>query len=477
MRRVFAILLMMTSFVCARAQRVDGVVIERYTMERSGDSLHIDIRFNTSALEVKNREVAVITPTIVKGDESVALRSCGIYGRMRDIYYQRNEDLAPTTDADMVYRKSRVPGVVDYSITLPYTEWMENSSLVVCHKGYGCCGSEVWSDAETLVSQFPRVLYTPELIYLRPEVEVVKTRSLQGSAYIDFRVSCTEIDPAYHNNSYELKKITGTIDSVKMDSDITIRSLAIKGFASPESPYDNNTRLAKGRTEALKLYVENMYHFGEGFIATSYEPENWEGLKAYVEASSINHKAEILEAIRSNREPDNKEWFIKQSWPEEYRLLLRDCYPMLRRSDYLIEYDIRSYTQPEEIEQVMLTAPQKLSLEEFYLLAKTYEEGSEAFNEVWETAIRMYPNDEVANLNAANTAMMKGDFERAERYLQRAGDGVEVIYARGVLEVLRENFDAARPLLETAEKMGVQQARDILENMGNRWRVTSEDNK
>lgn len=125
----------------------------------------------------------------------------------------------------------------------------------------------------------------------------------------------------------------------------------------------------------------------------------------------------------------------------------------------------------------MLTAPQKLSLEEFYLLAKTYEEGSEAFNEVWETAIRMYPNDEVANLNAANTAMMKGDFERAERYLQRAGDGVEVIYARGVLEVLRENFDAARPLLETAEKMGVQQARDILENMGNRWRVTSENNK
>lgn len=478
MRRVFAFTIMaIAAFVCARAHGADGVTIERYSMERIGDSLRIDIRFNTSTLKVKNREVAVITPAIVKGNERVMLRSCGIYSRMRDIYYNRNEHLAPTSSEDMRYRERRVPDFIDYKISLAYTDWMENSSLVVCRNGYGCCGIELWSSAETLVEQFPRVLFAPKMKYLRPQVEVVKTRTLQGSAYIDFPVGRTEIYPDYHNNTHELHKITGTIDSVKNDRDITIRSLSIKGFASPESPYANNTRLAKGRTEALKAYVENMYHFGQGFISTSYEPENWEGLEAYVEASNLPHKSEILAAIRSKREPDNKEWFIKKNWREDYLVLLDNCYPKLRRSDYRIEYDIRSYTQPQEIEKVMFSAPQKLSLEEFYILAQSYPSGGELFNEVWEVAIRMYPNDAVANLNAANTAILKGDYARAERYLELAGECAEAVYARGVLEALRERYDVARPLLEKAEKMGIEEAREVREKMGNRWIVTSEDKK
>jgi tetratricopeptide (TPR) repeat protein len=476
MRKVFAIIVMAAAtLVCTRAKSVDGVTIERYKMERSGDSLRIDIRLNTAELNIKSRQVAVITPAIVKNNERVELRSCGIYSRMRDIYYTRNEHLAPTKESDMRYRKRRVPEFIDYSLNLPYTDWMDHSSLVLCHKGYGCCGAELWNEADTLVEQFPRDIYTPQMLYLRPKVEVVKTRALRGTAYIDFPVSRMEIYPTYHNNAYELNKIIGTIDSVKNDKDITIKHLAIKGFASPESPYTNNARLARGRTESLKQYVEQMYHFGEGFIETSFEPENWAGLEAYVAQSNLEHKAEILAAIRSEREPDNKEWFIKKNWPKDYRFLLENCYPMLRRSDYRIEYEIRNYTTPAEIEKVIFTAPQKLSLEEFYILAESYEPGSDLFNEVWEIAIRMYPNDGTANLNAANTAILKGDFERAESYLERASDCAEAIYARGVLEAMRENYNAARPLLEKAEKMGITKAREVIENMGNRWVVTSDD--
>ena len=67
----------------------------------------------------------------------------------------------------------------------------------------------------------------------------------------------------------------------------------------------------------------------------------------------------------------------------------------------------------------MQTQPQKLSLNEFYLVAQTYEPGSVEFNDVFETAVRMYPNDEIANLNAANSAMQRKDVENAKRYLQK----------------------------------------------------------
>ena len=120
----------------------------------------------------------------------------------------------------------------------------------------------------------------------------------------------------------------------------------------------------------------------------------------------------------------------------------------------------------------MNTAPQKLSLDEFYLLAQTYDEGSEELDELFEIAVRMYPNDEVANLNAANSAMSKGDYERALRYLERAGDGAEVQYARGALEVLREDYQAAMPYLEEAKRMGIAEAETTINAIQDYWKVS-----
>jgi tetratricopeptide (TPR) repeat protein len=323
----------------------------------------------------------------------------------------------------------------------------------------------------SLVNEFPIKPYYPELIYLRPEHEAVKTRQISGSAFVDFPVSKIAIYPTYRNNTVELAKITGTIDSVKSDKDVTIKSIFIKGFASPESPYSNNTYLAKGRTESLKKYVEGLYHFGDDFIKTDYEPEDWAGLEEYVVASSLPHKNEILKVIRSDKDPDVKEWLIKSTWKDEYRHLLDKCYPALRHSDYTIEYEIRSYSNPEEIEQILNTAPQNLSLEEFYILAQTYEAGSKELDELWEVAVRMYPNDEIANFNAANSAIGKGDYERAERYLDKAGERAEVNYTRGCIEVLKENYDASLPHLRKALEGGIEAAAPVIEAAENHWRV------
>jgi hypothetical protein len=183
-----------------------------------------------------------------------------------------------------------------------------------------------------------------------------------------------------------------------------------------------------------------------------------------------------LAAIRSNREPDNKEWFIKSRWREDYRFLLQNCYPALRHPDYVIEYEIRSYSNPADIERILHTAPQNLSLEEFYILAQTYEPGSEKFNELFETAVRMYPNDAVANLNAANSAILKGDFRAAGRYLDKAGDMAEAIYTRGAMEVYMEHPVEAKFYFEEAKRRGVLQAETALAEIAiNRNIVTTKN--
>ncbi|MBQ8838581.1 MAG: hypothetical protein IJ005_04605, partial [Bacteroidales bacterium] len=285
-----------------------------------------------------------------------------------------------------------------------------------------------------------------------------------GSAFIDFVVSTTDIRPDYRENRRELRKILGTIDSLKADADISMDTIYIKGFASPESPYDNNTRLAKGRTKALKDYVTRLYSFDENFIITSYEPEDWEGLRRFVEASEISNRQEILEIISCNLEPDPKEWRLKSRYPEEYEYLKEFCYPALRHSDYKIIYKIRTFTDMEELKKVFKEAPGKLSLKEFYNLSSAYEPGTEKFNSIFETAALVYPDSETANLNAANAAMSIGEMDRAERYLKKAGQTPQADYARGVFEAMTQDYvKAQKTFAKAAAEAMADDMKDIAE--------------
>lgn len=456
---VTAILTVFASF----AQTTEEVAVKDFTLELKEDGhLNLDIDVDLTHLGIKPTQVVVLTPCIINEADTFKFKSIGVYSRNRRIFYQRNMEMKPTGTGDINLKASEARDVINYNDSTFFMDWMDGSKLEFVRTDFRCCGQSALVDRTELVGRFPLEPYFPELIYLRPHHETVKVRSISGSAFIDFPVSKTVINPTYRNNTAELAKIIGTIDSVKNDQDITIKSIFIKGFASPESPYNNNTRLAKGRTEALKEYVESLYHFGEGFIKTAFEPEDWAGLERYVMASSLPHREEILEAIRSDREPDNKEWFIKSRWKEDYRYLLEHCYPALRHSDYTIEYEIRSYASPAEIEKVLHTAPQNLSLEEFYILAQTYEPGSEKFNDLFETAVRMYPGDPVANLNAANSAILRADYRNALRFLEKAGDLPEAIYARGALETYMDNLAEAKPYFEKAKALGVPQAENAL---------------
>ena len=76
----------------------------------------------------------------------------------------------------------------------------------------------------------------------------------------------TEIHENYRRNPTELQKILNTIDAVKNDVDTRIISVSIKGYASPESPYSNNERLAMGRTKTLKEYVRKQYDFADSLF-------------------------------------------------------------------------------------------------------------------------------------------------------------------------------------------------------------------
>lgn len=442
----------------------DGSVsVDGLQMERDGSQLAVRMDVRLDSLDVEANRAVLVTPVLRQGTDSLELHSIGVYGRRRYFYYVRNGESMLSGPQEQTFRSKDMPGSVGYEQRVDYSDWMNGAELVLRRQDYGCCGSLLDQQWSTLSRYKEAVAYVPAFVYVQPQVETVKARALDRSAYVDFPVSKTDIRSDYRDNRRELDKILATIDSVKADADITLTSLTIKGFASPEGSYANNERLARERTEALRTYVSGLYHFPDTFIQTSYEPENWEGLRRYVEQSSLEHREGILRLIADDSlKPDAKERKIRTDYPADYANLLRVCYPGLRRSDYRIAYTIRSYTDVQEILRVFREKPQKLSLQEFYMAAQTMEPGSAEFNEVFETAVRMYPSDPVANLNAANTAMRKGDLPAAARYLEKAGDSPQAIYARGAYAVLTEDYATARTLMEQAKAQGVTEAEDVL---------------
>lgn len=441
---------------------VDGVSVGDLKMERNGGYMVVDMTLDLKALDVDGNRAVLLTPRLVNGNDSLDLQSVGVYGRRRYYFYVRNGESMLAED-ERSFKASERPDDIAYHCIAPYAEWMNGAKLSLHRSDYGCCNT-LLAEQDGVLGRHVEAFF-PELVYVRPQAETVKSRSLEGSAFIDFPVDKTVIYPDYRRNTAELGKIQATIDSVRNDRDVTITQVWLKGYASPESPYTHNTELAIGRTEALKKYIQQLYKFEEGIIATDYEPEDWAGLRRYVEQTNLDHRTEILALIDSDMDPDAKETKIKRSYPEEYRFLLQNCYPALRHTDYRIAYVIRSYSDVEEIKRLMRTQPQKLSLNEFYLAAQEYEPGTDEFTEVFETAVRMFPDDTVANLNAANAAMRRGDNTGAARYLERAGDSPEAVYARGSLAVRMKDYETARKYLNEAKALGLEQAGITLEEL------------
>lgn len=440
-----------------------GVSIKNFNMEHEGKYLSVKMKLELNKLDVDVNRAVLLTPRLVNGTDSLDLPSVGIYGRRRYFYYVRNGIGSISGEHETVYRASGKPDSVAYNNLAEYKGWMDGATLKFHRSDWGCC-HEILAEYEGIIGRHHEAFF-PELVFVQPKAEIMKSRSLSGSAYIDFPVDQIVIYPDYRRNTVELGKIQATIDSVRYDKDVTITSVWLKGFASPESPYKHNTELAIGRTAALKKHIGQLYHFADSIIRTDYEPEDWAGLRRYVEQSNINHRKEILSLIDSDMEPDAKEAKIKRTYPNEYRFMLQNFYPALRHTDYRIDYNIRTFNEVDEIKRIMAEQPQKLSQNEFYLVAGMYEPGTDEFTDVFETAVRMFPNDEIANLNAANAAIRRDDFGKARRYLDKAGDSAEAVYARGALAVREKDYDTARRYLETARDMGLEKAATTLNEL------------
>ena len=440
----------------------NSIVVENKKVEQTGHNLVVDLTLNMDSLHLRSNQRLVFTPMVCSKDgQQKLMPQIVVNGRKQDISYRRYAHKDFPDDGQTVRRKNGTEQSYDYNAVVPYEDWMKNADVVIAEDLCGC--GDIEEQSQTVVHR----LRTPFMAYLRPQAEAQKARSEQGRAFIDFPVDKTTLYPDYRNNPRELDKIVGTINLVKEDKNVSITGVEIHGYASPEAPYNYNARLAEGRAKTLTDHVKRLVNLSDNIFKVTSTPEDWEGLRQAVASGNLDHKQQILDIIDdTDLDPDAREWKIKSTYPQEYRFMLDTYYPALRHSDYVVSYTVRPFSV-EEAKEILRTKPKQLSLEEMYLVAQTYEPGSDEFNEVFQTAVRLYPQDPTANLNAACAEIERGDYEAASRYLAKAGNSPYAAHARGVMAMKQGNDDEARRQFTIAVQGGVKEAQQNLDIMGN----------
>ncbi len=469
---ILATLLCLLTGVSATATSTPSYLrVDRIDVAHRGELLEVAMTVDPAKVRPGRDRQVVFTPAVAGPNDTITMPFFTVAGRNR--YFSQIRDGIADRGFALVKAGDHTP--VNYTASVPWQDWMDQATVIMLESTQDCC-NPVKPLCETPLARLG-VMERPftkstNARYVALTSDSTVELEAQGSAFIDFIVNRTEIREGYRGNRKELAKIIESVDRVKNDPDATITRLTIKGYASPEGSYDNNVRLAMGRTAALKDYVREHDNFDPEIMMTDYEPEDWEGLERRLGEISIPHKEEILAIVRSDMQPDPKDAEIKRRYPAQYKLILDSIYPALRHSDYTVRYKIRTFVDIEELKRVYRDSPERLRPVDFFRVAETFPQGSPQYEEVLMKCSEIYPRDEEAALNAANILMRRGDYEEASRRLSRAGEGAEAYFSRGMLAAINGDMERAEQFFLTAKELGMPGVDEELSKVRNSGKST-----
>ena len=440
-----ALLFLNVNGASAQDRSYEGTIrIEPVRLEQSGEFLHIDLDVIMDDVKVKSARGVDFIPQLISSTTTRDLPRISIKGRNEYLAYERKLSVMSRKQKDSYrlpylveknYKKKS--GVLQYRYALPYEPWMADARLNVQRDECGCGESTLMNveyafDKVTLERMLVPYVVTPYLSYVEPMVEEIKSRDVQAECFLDFVVNRVDIRPEYMNNPKELGKIRAMIDDLKNDANVNVKRLDIIGYASPEGTLEANKRLSEGR------------------------------------AVEMDDKAEVLDIIASIPIEKGRETkLMKLNGGVPYRFMLKHIFPSLRVAICKVSYDIRNFNL-EEAKEVIKKRPQNLSLNEMFMVANTYPKGSQEFIDIFETAVRIYPESEIANMNAATAALSRNDLVSAKRYLERvksADYSPEYNNAMGVLLLMKEDYELSEKHLKIAKELGLDVAKSNLEEL------------
>ena len=252
-------------------------------------------------------------------------------------------------------------------------------------------------------------------------------------------------------NSTEMKELTAALADVAQDyENKVLEDIQVSAYASPDGGYILNDGIATGRGDNAAKHMKNEMKKAkiDGFVDIRYTAEDWEGFQELVSRSNLPDKELILRVLSMYTDPEEREEQIKNI-SSVYGELADEILPKLRRARITLNYQLIGRSDDQIIEQYAAN-PKELTLEEI-LYASILTDDAAKKEEIFKTAVKIYPNDYRAYNNLGVLAYKKGDYTTAKNYFNAAskidGSAPEVKVNLGYMELLEGNAAAAEPYI------------------------------
>lgn len=488
MRNIYRILLLSVLACSAGAAHAENEVsylsqigISGREVVKQDREVQLSMQVDMSRLRIRTQHTVALTPVLVSEDGSreAAFPPIVIDGGTRNRVYLRAQrlesvELPPYHDESsqvIIRRRNGKEQSYDYCATTPYERWMLDGHIELREEVHGCvnCG-EGRSEKPLPGSVLPEFIPDYRLDTVAPAPEPVKVRAETRTARLQFLRDSYKILPDLKNNRAELDTVSHSILLVKNNPDVTITGIYITGYASPEGTVAHNLRLSENRALALGDYISRQDQIDPELLHVTWKGEDWEGLRAALDRfPGLLKRDEVLRIIdECTGDRDACEKKLQQIEPPTiYQRLLNEVYPLLRRNEYRIVYNVRNFNI-EEARRMVDERPDLLSLTEMYKVAASYEKGSADYDKVMRTAARFYPDSPAVVNDRALEAIAAGKHAAAVELLEQAAvteqhptlvNTLGVAYA-GAGEPLK-----AEKAFERAAAAGSKEARHNLEQV------------
>lgn len=484
MKRLYVILSLMISLAANAQVAFKGQLhVSDAQFSVQGSLLRVQMRVSYGKDLLNRGETLNFTPVLKTSTRQQALSSVVITGKGRNTGRQRGNIPVVRSDG-----KSRTY-YFDYDTTVPYSDWMRGASLYVESeersargKGYtyeDCVIPDLTIHSEAAGNVADNTLTSAEAAS-RNEAQIPAARSSASP----FAPQCARaewiqiLDPgerktdeihfdgkiALADSRHIGSMTTGSFNKTVLDEILkrlggelqiegtSIASMTVIGYGAPIGNYRQNETRSAARAYELKRYLMSGKRVLPNQVNVSWITEDWDSITTLIDNSELRFRNAALDIIRNVDVSSGREEQLQMLGSGLlYRNLKDQVFPQVCRLYYEV-------TLRRENTAGVVPSSRSVTLGQLFATAQHFQKGSDDFNDLMDMSARLFPASADACINAAGVALLKGDTEKAERYLTGKEADSRAYNNIGVMYLLKGDMAKAETYLRMASKLGVPEA-------------------
>ena len=444
-------------------------------LEMHGDSVRISVVVNVPPKGIKKKAKAEITPKLA----NTAIGTWIVQGEK------------VTGNGKTITFKPG--GSATFDVVLPYDASFEATDLKLTGKVFK--GTKEKADIpETKIAD--ATIITPLLVkkefkMILEDDAIVRSFKKTFDAKINFDRAKSNVKPVELKDK-DISDLVSWLRAAQSNPKITINSIDIKGYASPDGEESKNETLSfdrarEARTSLIGLMKkEKMTSYSDTskYILSKFG-EDFDGFKNQLAATTTISEADknlFIRILEMSKDPKQRETEMI-NLGKSYTALEKDVFPAIRRTSIIVNYTLSGMTD-EELKAASVSKPDSLGVEELLFVggklttdlnekARIYEIAAKNFSADYRThnnlgAVKFLQNKmpdakkslEKANSvkdnansknNLAGIALLENDRALARKLMNQAKAGKDasaIVYNTAILDILDGKYSSASSQLK-----------------------------